>query len=130
MRDFVVESSGEHRGGLDLKAGGLRPVASLARWLAIVSGDVHGTTPDRLRRGAAIGMLTGEEAETLIGAFTDIYKLAIEREVAAIRTGGTASTWVAPKELDMLTRRHLRESFRVIASVQNRVDAEWKSRLR
>ncbi|MEH0653023.1 putative nucleotidyltransferase substrate binding domain-containing protein [Streptomyces scabiei] len=130
VRDFVVESSGEHRGGLDLKAGGLRPVTSLARWLAMVSGDVHGTTPDRLRRGAANGMLTDEEAETLIGAFTDIYELAIEREVAAIRGGGTASTWIAPKELDTLTRRHLRESFRVIASVQNRVDGEWKSRLR
>jgi CBS domain-containing protein len=125
-----VESSGAHRGGLDLKRGGLRPVTALARWLAIASGDVQGTTPDRLRRSAADGMLTDEEAETLIGAFQDIYELAIEREVAGIRAGSTVSTWVAPKELDTLTRRHLRESFRAIAAVQNRIEGDWKARLR
>jgi len=39
VRDFVVEHSGSHRGHLDLKAGGLVPIASLGRWIAIVTGE-------------------------------------------------------------------------------------------
>ncbi|HEU5111400.1 MAG TPA: DUF294 nucleotidyltransferase-like domain-containing protein, partial [Micromonosporaceae bacterium] len=38
VRDFVVQHSGEHRGELDLKAGGLAPIVSLARWIAIAAG--------------------------------------------------------------------------------------------
>src|SRR4029079_12122270 len=33
VRDFVVEHSGAHRGHLNLKAGGLVPIASLGRWI-------------------------------------------------------------------------------------------------
>ena len=32
LRDFVLHSSGERRGVLDIKRGGLVPVENLARW--------------------------------------------------------------------------------------------------
>ncbi len=32
MRGFVLEHDGEHRGRLDIKQGGILPVAALARW--------------------------------------------------------------------------------------------------
>lgn len=129
VRDFVIEHSGEHRGDLDLKRGGLTPVCALARWLAIASGDVHGGTIDRLKRAASGGLLTDDEADVLIGAFKDVYQLAFEQEVAAIKSGRTGSSWVAPQHLDSLTRRHLRESFRSIAAVQTRVENDWQTRL-
>lgn len=129
IRDFVVEHSGEHRGGLNLKSGGLRPIASLARWLAIAMGDVRGSTPDRLNRAAAAGLLTVDEAETLTGAFRDIYELLLRQEVAAIRSGQPVSNWLAPHDLDSLTRRHLRDSFRAIAAVQAQVEGGWKIRM-
>jgi CBS domain-containing protein len=129
VRDFVVEHSGQHRGGLDLKRGGLRPVSALARWLAIATGDVRGSTTDRLRRAASAGLLTQPEADTLGGAFTDIYELAFAQEVAAIRVGGPGSSWVTPHDLDPLTRRHLRESFRAISVIQARIDGDWPRRI-
>jgi CBS domain-containing protein len=128
--DFVVEHSGSHRGHLDLKAGGLVPIASLGRWIAIVTGDDRGSTITRLRRGHAAGLLTGDETDTLVRAFEYIYELVLDNEIAAIRNSSTASTtWIAPKELDTLTRRYLRESFRAVADVQNRLDSEWVARL-
>ena len=130
IRDFVVEHSGEHRGGLDLKRGGLMPISALARWLAIVIGDVRGSTPDRLSRAAAAGLLTSVEAETLAGAFKDIYELALRQEVAAIRGSERPSSWIAPRDLDPLTRRHLRESFRAISAVQAQIEGVWKARMR
>jgi CBS domain-containing protein len=128
VRDFVVEHSGEHRGQLSLKRGGLRPVTSLSRWVAVMTGDTHGTTPQRLRRGAAEGLLTDDEAESLVGAYEHLYGLLLEQEVTAIRTGEQASTYVSPGELDSLARRHLRESFRVIAHVQDRLGSQWQAR--
>ncbi len=129
IRDFVVEHSGEHRGDLDLKRGGLLPISALARWLAIAQGEVRGSTPERLSRAAAAGLLTADEAETLAGAFKDVYELLLRQEVAAIRNGQPASNWIAPRDLDPLTRRHLRDSFRAISSVQAQVENGWKHRM-
>jgi hypothetical protein len=129
IRDFVVEHSGEHRGGLDLKRGGLLPISALARWLAIVLGEVRGSTPERLSRAAAAGLLSTDEAETLAGAFKDVYELLLRQEVAAIRDGRPLSNWIAPRDLDPLTRRHLRDSFRAISTVQAQLESEWKARM-
>jgi len=128
VREFVVQHTGEHRGQLDLKAGGLMPVVGLARWIAVVSGDASGTTPDRLRRGAEVGLLSANEAETLAGGFDDVYSLLLEHQVAAVRSGTTPTTYVAPRDLDTLTRRHLRETFRAIGLLQARVDLDWIAR--
>ncbi len=130
VREFVVEHSGENRGGLDLKQGGLTPISSLARWLAIADGDVRGGTIDRLKRAQSNGMLSQEEAEILGNAFRDIYQLVFEHEIAAIHAGEIGSTWIDPQHLDSLTRRHLRESFRAVASIQSRIQSNWKSRIR
>ncbi len=129
IRDLVVEHSGEHRGHLDLKHGGLRPISALARWLAIAIGDVRGSTPERLDRAASAGMLTRDEAEALSGAYKDVYELALRHEVAAIKEGKPCSSWVAPRDLDQLTRRHLRDSFRAISAVQAQVQSSWPTRL-
>ena len=129
VRNFVVAHSGEHRGQLDLKGGGIVPVVALARWIAIVSGDARGTTTDRLGRGAQLGLLSTDEADTLAGGFDNVYSLLLRHEVHAVRAGVTPTTYFAPRELDTLTRRHLRESFRAIALVQARVDRDWMRRL-
>ncbi|WP_327004469.1 hypothetical protein OHA72_57145 [Dactylosporangium sp. NBC_01737] len=130
IRDFVVHHSGEHRGQLDLKPGGLTPVVALARWIAIAAGDASGTTVERLHRGTALGLLTTDEADTLAGGFDNVYGLLLRHEVRALRASGTpTSTFIAPKDLDSLTRRHLRETFRAIALVQSRVDRAWLTRL-
>ncbi|HET6533907.1 MAG TPA: putative nucleotidyltransferase substrate binding domain-containing protein [Actinoplanes sp.] len=129
VRGFVVAHSGEHRGQLELKSGGLAPVVALARWIAIVSGDTRGTTTERLRRGAQTGLLSADEADTLAGGFDDVYSLLLRHQMRAIRSGSTPTTYLAPRDLDTLTRRHLRESFRAIALVQTRIDADWMRRL-
>ena len=130
VKDFIVDQSGENRGGLNLKEGGLAPIASLARWCAIAQGDVRGGTIDRLRRASESGLLQGEEGDVLIGAFTEIHQLVFDEEIADIRAGRTPNTWISPDSLDSLTRRHLRESFRSISSIQSVVDGEWTRRLR
>jgi CBS domain-containing protein len=129
VRGLVVEHSGENQGELDLKKGGLTPISSLARWLAIAQGDVRGGTIDRLKRAAVNGSLKEDEADILTNAFGDIYQLIFEQEIMSIRSGKEGSSWISPQNLDSLTRRHLRESFRAVAAIQNRIQSEWESRV-
>ncbi len=130
VRDFVVEHTGEHRGELDLKHGGLVPVASIARWAAIVTRDVRGSTLERLRRGQQAGLLTADESSSLTGAFEEIFGLLMTREIESIRAGTPSSRYLAPGDLDSLTRRLLRETFRVISAVQATLEGEWVSRVK
>jgi CBS domain-containing protein len=129
IRDFVVHHSGEHRGEIDLKAGGQAPIVGLARWIAIAAGDASGSTVERLRRGAAVRIVSRDEADALANGFENIYALLLHRETEAIRAGNRPTTYIAPKDLDTLTRRHLRETFRVVAQVQARMDRDWTYRL-
>ena len=128
VRGIVVRSSGEHRGEIDLKAGGLQPITALARWLGVVAGDVRGSTVVRLKRARERDLITLDECESMVSAFEGIYAIILERQITALKTGTTASTFVNPDELDTLTRRHLRESFRLIRALQERIENDWKSR--
>jgi CBS domain-containing protein len=130
VRDFVVDHGGQHRGQLDLKRGGLLPIAALGRWVAVVTGDTRGSTLDRVRRGREAGLLTHDEADTLDAAFDQVYELLVHRDLGAIATGAAPTTYVDPRELDTLTRRHLRETFRALASIQEAVAADWSRRVR
>ena len=129
VKDFIVDHSGQNKGELNLKEGGLAPVASLARWFAIAMGDVRGGTIDRIGRAREAGLLLGEEAEILTAAFTDFHQLVFNEEIAAIRTGSRPSTWISPNSLDSLTRSHLRESFRAVSGIQSTFQSDWIKRL-
>ena len=129
VKDFIVDHSGENRGGLNLKEGGLAPLASLARWMAIAQGDVRGGTLERLARAAEVGLLRGEEHEILRSAFENIHQLVFDQEIAAIKAGATPTTWVSLESLDSLTRRHLRETFRAISTIQSKIEGDWVHRL-
>ena len=52
LRDFVVEHSGERRGQLDLKHGGMIPIVDLARWAGMAAGVAGASTRERLRAQA------------------------------------------------------------------------------
>jgi len=130
VRDFVVDHTGQHRGQLDLKRGGLLPIAAIGRWVAVVTGDTRGGTLDRIRRGRRAGLLTHDEADTLDAAFDQVYELLLRRDLRTISVGAAPTTYVDPRELDTLTRRHLRETFRALASIQEAVAGDWSHRVR
>ena len=133
VRGVVIEHDGEHRGRLDLKAGGLRPVTAIARWTAILGpdGGARGlTTIEQLRHGVATGMLTGDEGESLVRAYEHLFGLALHAEVTALRHGEPPSTWIDPSTLDGLGRRLLREAFRTVARVQGHLQSDWAPRWR
>jgi CBS domain-containing protein len=123
-RDFVVEHSGERRGQLDLKHGGLIPIVDLARWAGMGAGVTSGSTMDRLRAAEAAGTLEGPEARTLMEAFGFIFSLRLDHQVEQLRRGEPPDDFIDPKQLNPLARSYLREAFRAVASVQAGLAAE------
>jgi CBS domain-containing protein len=124
LRGLVVEHSGEHRGRLDLKLGGLVPIVDLARWAGMAAGVTSASTPERLRAAAAAGTLSAADAATLADAFQLVMALRLEHQVAQLQAGKEPDDHLDPHALSPLTRTYLKEAFRAVASVQKRVAGE------
>jgi CBS domain-containing protein len=130
FRGLVVEHTGEHRGRLDLKQGGLVPIVALARWAGMAAGVTSASTNERLRAAGQANTLSPADAHTLRDAFELINGLRLEHQVAQLRAGEEPDDHVDPAELSSLMRTHLREAFRAVTSVQKRIAAELRLGMR
>ena len=124
LRDFVVEHSGERRGRLDIKHGGLIPIVDLARWAGMAAGVASAPTLDRLRAAEAAGTMASAQAQTLMEAFGFIFSLRLDHQAEQLRRGEAPDDFIDPKALNPLARSYLREAFRAVASVQANLSAE------
>lgn len=125
VKEFIVDHEGQHRGQLDLKRGGLVPIVGIGRWIALKTRSTVTSTQDRIQIGRAAGLLNHDEAAQLAYAHQHMYELLFDAEIEALRVGTPTSTWMDPRHVDSLRRRHLRQSFKAIAAVQERLEAEW-----
>jgi CBS domain-containing protein len=124
FRGLVVEHTGAYRGRLDLKHGGMIPIVDLARWAGMAAGVTSASTIERLRAAAAAGTLPAADAQTLQDAFELIAELRLAHQVAQLRAGEAPDDHIDPSTLSRLTRAHLKEAFRAVASIQKQVSAE------
>jgi CBS domain-containing protein len=124
LRGLVVEHSGEHRGRLDLKHGGVIPIVDLARWAGIAAGVTSASTTERLHAAGAAGTMSLNDARTLEDAFALITGLRLAHQIEQLRAGERPDDFVDPAALSPLTRTHLKEAFRAVASIQKRVASE------
>lgn len=130
LRDFVVEHSGERKGQLDIKHGGLVPIVDLARWAGMAAGVASASTAERLRAAEAAGTLESSEARTLAEAFDFIFALRLDHQVEQLRRAEAPDDFIDPAALNPLTRSYLRSAFRAIASVQSGLATELSLRIR
>jgi CBS domain-containing protein len=124
LRDLVVEHSGEHKGRLDLKHGGLLPIVDLARWAGMAAGATSISTRERLRAAREAGVLTDEDGRVLEEAFALVSALRLEHQVEQVRAGAPPDNHLRPETLTPLTRSYLKDAFRAVAGVQRRIGAD------
>lgn len=124
LHDIVVEHSGEHRGSFDIKRGGLMPIIAIARYAGLAAGTNATSTISRLQAGGAAGVLPPSDATSLEEAYRLMTALRIDHQVRALQTGTDPDDYLDPKDLNVLTRRYLREAFRQVASTQKGLAAE------
>lgn len=129
FRNFVLVRSGAHEGTVDLKAHGLLPIVDLARVYAIASGVESVGTQQRLHDATGRGGLTPQGAETLQEAFEFIWTLRARHQAGQLRRNLEVDNFVAPEVLTALERRHLKDAFAAITTMQRAVRAAHGDRL-
>ena len=108
----------ESEAGVDLKAGALLPITSLARLLALEAGDRRGSTLQRLLLARREGTLSADGAELLSEAFRFVFDVRLDAQLKARRAGFEPSHHVRLETLDPVRRRHLKEVFVAIDRLQ------------
>jgi CBS domain-containing protein len=119
LRDIVVEHSGEHRGSFDIKRGGLLPIVGIARYAGLAAGTTSTSTVSRLQAAGAAGVLHTSDASSLEEAYRLLRALRMEHQVRQLESEIDPDDHIHPKALEVLTRRYLREAFRLVASIQS-----------
>jgi CBS domain-containing protein len=110
-----------NEGGIDLKRGGLTPIASLARLHAVEAGRAARPTLERLEAAAEAGTLSREGAAMLAESFRFLSGLRLREQLQALREGRPLDDRVTVEALSPLERRHLKDVFVAIREVQEAV---------
>jgi CBS domain-containing protein len=118
IRNFVVESKGEHAGRLDVKHGGVAIIANIARAYAIAGGRPEKGTLDRLRAAEATGQLDADRRLALEEAFRLLWQIRLQHQVRQVEHGETPDDFVDPTHLGPIARLGLKEAFRIVGGEQ------------
>jgi CBS domain-containing protein len=107
---------------VDLKKGGVVPIANLARFHALANGITISSTLDRLVAAEALGAINKETAQSLREAFAIIYQVRLDHQAQQIRRGLQPDNLIRPEELPPLARAELREAFNAIGRAQQQLN--------
>ena len=107
---------------MDLKKGGIVPIANLARFHALANGITISPTLDRLIAAEELGALDKETAQSLREAFAFIWQVRLDHHAQQIRAGLPPDNLIRPDQLPPLARKELREAFRAIAAAQHQLN--------
>ena len=118
FREFLVGWDGSRAGTLDVKHGGITLITNLARTFAVASGVASNRTIDRLRAASSLGAVDPDLAVGLEEAFRLLWRIRLRHQVRQLRAGDAADDQVDPRLLGPLTRRSLREAFKLITAGQ------------
>ena len=129
FRNFVVARSGAHEGEVDLKKRGLLPIVDLARFYALAAGVDSVPTQQRLKDAAGQGSVTAEGSEMLQAAFEFIWTLRARRQASQLRADAPVDNFIAPDALTPMERRHLKDAFTAISTLQRSLSAAHGDRL-
>jgi CBS domain-containing protein len=94
-------------GRVDLKAGGIMPIFSTARVLALTHGLTARSTPARLQAAGELGVATTRTIDNLIEAHRILLGLILQQQLSDIDQGLALSNKVAVSDLTGLAAKEL-----------------------
>lgn len=116
FRNFVVESSGEHKNEFDIKSRAMMPLADAARVLILNAGIAGvNNTFRRFEKLAELEPANGDLYEQAAGAYELLMRY---RALQGLKNQGSGR-YFSPSELTRMERLNLRNSFQPIKSLQS-----------
>ncbi len=126
LRQFVIEKSGEHNSGLNLKLRGLAPVVDVARVLALELSVDATNTLERLMAATRKKILRPGFFSAVDDAYDYINFIRIGHHLRARTEGMPMNNFVDPGLLNPMERKVLKESFSIISQLQELLAARYR----
>ncbi|MBI2307373.1 MAG: CBS domain-containing protein [Rhodocyclales bacterium] len=126
IRDFVTDLNPEHPGCIDLKTYGARLFIDAARIFSLATGLYNTNTVQRIRlSGQRMGMASDETA-AIVEGFNFIQLLRLRHQHFEHEHGRPGDNFINPDQLNELDRRILKESFRQVRKLQQRLKLDYQ----
>ena len=113
-----------HRGEVNLNYAGTLPLAEAIRLLALRRAVPATGTPARIDALAEVGEIDRDTRDDLRGAFDHITGLQLRQQIADYRAGRPIGNFVAPDALTARERDLLKDGFRAINALRDRLKVE------
>ncbi|HWR73544.1 MAG TPA: putative nucleotidyltransferase substrate binding domain-containing protein, partial [Nitrospirota bacterium] len=110
-----------------IKMRGLCPIIDLARLAALEAGVYHTSTLARFAELKDRNGTVSSAVHELEQAFEFLMSLRLGRQFRQIEEGRAPDNRIDPRGLGALERRQLKETFRLIASVQEAAKQKYRS---
>ena len=124
FRNIVVESKGEHKDSFDIKRA-MMPIIDFARIYALKFGIRETNTLQRLEKIHQKRQLTRAEYEDITQSYRYLMNLRFIRQITAItEESGKADNFINPKNLTRIDQTMLKEIFRRIEGIQQKMSIE------
>ncbi len=118
FKNFVVEDSGEHKGEIDIKKGGIFPITQGVRALALESGITQQNTFERIEELGKLGILSQDYAKDLKEAYRFLLALRFKFQAQKLKEGKDPDNYINPEKLSRAEKGTLKDAFRVIKEFQ------------
>ncbi len=119
FKEFIVEKTGEHRGELDIKKGGIFPITQGIRALALEGRISERSTFDRIRALRSLGILTNELAKDLEEAYRYLLSLRFRSQAKKMTKGKKPDNYINLQELSRTEKNTLKDVFKIIKEFQD-----------
>lgn len=130
FRGFVLDKDSKDEKsdkGMDMKKRGVVPVIDMARLYALAGGLKPINTWERLDAIAQAGLLSGSMVDDLRDAFELISMVRLQHQAKQIAKGQKPNNYVPPEALSALERRHLKDAFEVISTMQSSMTTRYQA---
>lgn len=127
LKSFVVEKSGEHKDELNLKIKGIAPLVDILRLFALERGAKETSTLERIEALRERHTIVKEYADELEHAFEFIMLLRVHHQVSQLEAGNELDNFINPDRLSNLEKKTLKETFHLIATIQNLIVERYKA---
>ncbi|MDW8033143.1 MAG: putative nucleotidyltransferase substrate binding domain-containing protein [Aquificaceae bacterium] len=119
FRNFVVEKTGEHRGEIDIKKGGIFPITQGIRALALEKGISRQNTFERIEELKKLGLLSEDYAKDLKESYRFLLSLRFRFQAQKMKEGKEPDNYVNPHRLSRAEKNTLKDVFRIIKEFQD-----------
>ena len=127
FNQFIVKKSGEHKNKLDLKMKGVMPIVEAVRVMALDLEVEATNTLERLAEIRRQGVIGKRLYSDITEAYEFISLLRIRRHLESRARGEKQDNFIDPNDLNSLQRKMLKESFAVIAKLQESLEFRYQT---